>query len=343
MLQNFWNGPYQVKTVDSFRVTKIGTVAIQFLKSKLGVRQGFDIKTIGSIFLKKGEAVSHLRTWNDPELEDEVHYYYESRNEVLQFWNVYERLWPLGETTEEMWTGNAGFYVEYVNAKTRVYHCSHGLCDCPDFESLMVQVIISNGIVASYRRLRQRYAETSKTSGYVHPTLWRKGPIMRTSAAILVVGLGLFALSMSAQSQVPPSQAVPKANFLSNISAGETIVIHPLSTPTEGFAIQVVTPEELRELVASKEEHRQYDEVQAIYHQQRSDPRKKLDEFSDEIKALLEKHKTLDHYLNSMRARIQRRSYTITQVGHDFLSYREGDDQVFLPAHRIKSITRPAR
>ena len=165
---------------------------------------------------------------------------------------------------------------------------------------------------------------------------------MRISAAILVVGLALFALSMSAQSQVPPSQAVPKANFLSNISVGETIVLTP-STGRDAISIQVVSEKELRELVASKEERRQYDEVQTIYHQQRSGHEVKLDDLSNEMKALREKYKTFSNYLERMRARIRRSSCTITQVGHDFLSYRDGDHQVFLPAHRIKSITRPIK
>jgi hypothetical protein len=37
-------------------------------------------------------------------------------------------------------TRNAGFWIEIVSPNERIYHSSHGLCDPPDFESLVFRV-----------------------------------------------------------------------------------------------------------------------------------------------------------------------------------------------------------
>ncbi len=133
-------GEYEVRTVDLWGVPAKGKITIQFLESNSEARQGIDIKTNGSLILVDGEEISHLRTWHDADLEDTVEYQYNCPDGQLLVWNVFERTWPNGEKMEEKWTGNSGFYIEKLNDCERIYHCSHGLCFPPDFESLVVRV-----------------------------------------------------------------------------------------------------------------------------------------------------------------------------------------------------------
>jgi hypothetical protein len=52
--------------------------------------------------------------------------------------------YPGGQVVEEKWTENAGMWVEQVTPYERVYHCSHGMANPPDFESLVFRVSINN-------------------------------------------------------------------------------------------------------------------------------------------------------------------------------------------------------
>jgi hypothetical protein len=172
---------------------------------------------------------------------------------------------------------------------------------------------------------------------------FRRGAVMRVSVAILGVAIGIFTLSMSGQSQVPPSQIVPKPNFLNNISEGEKFLTSPLQ---DGLAIQIVTDEELRKLSPTDEERRQYEEVRKLLDEveRGGNSESILDNLSDEMKALRQTHRSLGMFASKMQLKIHRtESHAVTRVGHDFLSYRDGDHQVFLPAHRINSITRPVQ
>lgn len=135
-------GEHQVTTVYDWHVPNSGTISIEFTKVSSDVRQGFDVKVDNGGILVGEKPVGHLRTWHDANLPDEVSYEYETSDGVLKFWNVYERSWPDGQTTEEKWTGNSGFYVEETNQSERVFHCSQGAVAKPNFDSLVVRVRI---------------------------------------------------------------------------------------------------------------------------------------------------------------------------------------------------------
>ncbi len=83
-----------------------------------------------------------LRTWREDHLEDVVEYPFFSQDGQLWIWNVYETVYPSGEKLVEKWTENAGLWVEIVSESERVYHCSHGMANPPDFGSLVFKVSI---------------------------------------------------------------------------------------------------------------------------------------------------------------------------------------------------------
>lgn len=136
-----WDG-IQVKTSDSFKVDKNGTVYVEILSKKVGVEQGVDLKVNGSFELKHGKKVQVLRTWKDDLYEDKVEYPFVCLDGALWVWNVYKMEYPGGEIVEEKWTGNAGFWVEKLTENERIYHCSHGMADVPDFDSFVFMVKI---------------------------------------------------------------------------------------------------------------------------------------------------------------------------------------------------------
>ncbi|MGV3485054.1 MAG: hypothetical protein ACO1RT_11615 [Planctomycetaceae bacterium] len=135
-------GEHQVMTIYEWQVPITGKVSIEFVDASTGVRQGFDVKTNNGSILVDGKYVDHLRTWYDPSLDNSVSYAYECSDGLLKFWNVYERTWPDGTTTEEKWTGNSGFYVEEISETERIFHCSHGAVTEPTFDCLVVRVRI---------------------------------------------------------------------------------------------------------------------------------------------------------------------------------------------------------
>jgi hypothetical protein len=136
-----WNG-LSVKVGDCFSAPKRGFVRIDFLSRKNDVEQGVDIKIEkGALRLSGGEEVSLLRTWADDRFEDSVEYPYHSKSGRLCVNNVYKLKFPHGHTREEKWTGNAGFWIEEIHDQ-RVYHCSHGVADQPDFDSLVFRVTV---------------------------------------------------------------------------------------------------------------------------------------------------------------------------------------------------------
>lgn len=140
-----WEGQH-VKTSDHFSVALQGVVRAEILSAQPHTRQGFDLKLHdGWVQLEKGERVNHLRTWNDAAYENSVEYPYFCVEGRMFFWNVYETLFANGHRREEMWTGNSGMWVELISPIERIYHCSHGGANPPDFESLVVKVTISPG------------------------------------------------------------------------------------------------------------------------------------------------------------------------------------------------------
>lgn len=136
-----WSG-LRIWTSDVWTVPKTGIVRGEFLSAKDDVEQGFDLKVDGWIQLKNGEHVAVLRTWRGEGLEDVVEYPFCSRDGLLWVWNVYRMRYSGGQVVEEKWTENAGFWVERLSENERVYHCSHGMANPPDFESLVFKIQI---------------------------------------------------------------------------------------------------------------------------------------------------------------------------------------------------------
>uniref|UniRef100_UPI00301D582E hypothetical protein n=1 Tax=Paludisphaera sp. TaxID=2017432 RepID=UPI00301D582E len=140
-LSILWGGRH-IQTSDLFEVPSEGIVRAEFLAATPDVPQGFDMKLDGWFQLAKGEQVPVLRTWKDDRYEDRVEYPFHSRDCRIFVWNVYEMIYPSGKRIEEKWTGNAGFWVETHGESERIYHCSHGMNNPPDFDSLVFKVSV---------------------------------------------------------------------------------------------------------------------------------------------------------------------------------------------------------
>lgn len=140
-LRILWNGK-EIQTGDRFDVPKRGRVRIEFVSEKTQPRQGIDIEVPkGKITIPDGSTVSHLRTWNDPDLSKTVEYPFQTRDGALWVSNVYQV--SRGSVTfAERWTSLAGMIVNIVSKNERVYHCSPGGLKAPDFECLVVKVSI---------------------------------------------------------------------------------------------------------------------------------------------------------------------------------------------------------
>jgi hypothetical protein len=136
-----WGG-LRINTAGSISVPREGVVRGEFLSRKTDVEQGFDIKVEGWIQLAGGERVSLLRTWNDPRYVPTVAYPFYAKDGLLWVWNVYKMKYGGGQIVEEKWTGNAGFWVEKINEMERIYHCSPGMADPPNFDSLIFKIIV---------------------------------------------------------------------------------------------------------------------------------------------------------------------------------------------------------
>ncbi|MGZ5428537.1 MAG: hypothetical protein ACXWFS_05965 [Thermoanaerobaculia bacterium] len=136
-----WAG-LRIRTADSFSVAEDGVVRGEFLSSRGDIEQAFDLKVDGWLRLRDGQKVSLLRTWNGSRHEPVVEYPFHSRDRRLRVWNAYKMKYPSGQVVEEKWTGNAGFWIENISERERVYHCSHGAASPPDFEALVFKITI---------------------------------------------------------------------------------------------------------------------------------------------------------------------------------------------------------
>lgn len=136
-------GTHRIQTADAWNVLKEGRIRLEFLSCSRHVRQGVDIKLDGGIWLSDGTCIPVLRTWIDPKFEDVVEYSYYAKDSEMRIWNVYKMNYPAGQVIEEGMTRNAGFWIEIVSPSVRIYHCSHGLCFPPDFESMVFKLSIS--------------------------------------------------------------------------------------------------------------------------------------------------------------------------------------------------------
>jgi len=132
-----------IQTVDVIPVPEKGLVRGEFLAVNGNPDQGFDVKVDGCLLLANGEQVALLRTWYDPLYEPAVEYEFHSKDGFLRVWNVYKMRYPRGRVHEEKWTENAGFWVETVCERERIYHCSHGAASPPDFGSLVFKITIN--------------------------------------------------------------------------------------------------------------------------------------------------------------------------------------------------------
>lgn len=137
-----WEGR-QIVTADALHVPSDGVVRAEIIARRGSTRQGFDLKVNGWLELTDGSRVTLLRTWDDPEYEPVVEYPFGAPDGLLRTWNVYEMHYPAGRIVEEKWTGNAGFWVEALGEIDHIYHCSHGMADPPDFESLVYRVTVT--------------------------------------------------------------------------------------------------------------------------------------------------------------------------------------------------------
>ena len=162
---------------------------------------------------------------------------------------------------------------------------------------------------------------------------------MRHLAVAVVAMLAVVMFSRIAEPQQTESVNAPKSRFLSNLSVGEKIII-PQPVEDDGVAIHLVTAEKATKLMPTDEERRLYNEATKVL-QEHQIREVNLEDLSDEMKQLREKHRSLSNYVLGMQKKMSRTSHTITCVGEDYIAYRDGDDEVFLPAHQIKSITRP--
>jgi hypothetical protein len=137
-----WDGK-RIWNTDAIPVPSQGIVRGEILSAATDIPQGFDLNLHkGWIELLGGERPELLRTWHDQRYEDVVEYPFVSGDGLLRTWNVYEVTYPNGQKVEEKWTSNAGLWVETINDSERIYHCSHGKADPPDFESFVYKVSV---------------------------------------------------------------------------------------------------------------------------------------------------------------------------------------------------------
>lgn len=138
-----WNG-LRILTADAIPVPKQGIIKGEILSVTTPIEQGFDMDTDGGLQIEDGRWIHPLRTWNDPKLQSVVQYPFRSNNCLLWVWNVYKMTYAGGQVIEEKWTENAGMWVEELSPMERVYHCSHGMANPPDFTCLVFKITVSS-------------------------------------------------------------------------------------------------------------------------------------------------------------------------------------------------------
>ncbi len=164
---------------------------------------------------------------------------------------------------------------------------------------------------------------------------------MRISLTMLVIGLGVFALSVNAQPENKPI-APPKAEkFLEYIKVGEKIVTRGYPN-RQGISITVITTdEEFTKLVRSEEENRLYGEINKILRETGRTGLEDVDKLSEELQAVHKRHGSFTKFLSIVQSKVSSAD-TITRVGEDFFAYNHNGYEVFVPLHQIHSIKRPA-
>lgn len=135
-------GQHNITTADFIAVPEHGIIRGEFLSVKGQIEQGFDLKLDGYLVLGSRQRVSLLRTWYNRRLPNMVEYPFYSNDLRIRVWNVYKRPQGANNAVEEKWTGNAGFWIEELSETERIYHCSNGMLNSPDFESLVFRLTI---------------------------------------------------------------------------------------------------------------------------------------------------------------------------------------------------------
>ena len=137
-------GPKEVQTSDRFAVPSRGVLRIEIVEACTEIPQGLDVRIPGGIHLPDGSVVELLRTWGDPNLESVLEYPFTAKTGELVTWNVYMMARGSLGFVPEKWTGNAGFWVERYSLTDRIYHCSHALCELPDFTKFVYRLTIKS-------------------------------------------------------------------------------------------------------------------------------------------------------------------------------------------------------
>jgi hypothetical protein len=140
-----WNG-IKVQTVDWWDIPHDGVFRLELLSIQGDVEQGVDIRMEeGWTELGNGERVPLLRTWKDIIHEDVIEYSYYTKIGKMSVWNVFVRRYGenMIKSVEERWTGNSGFWVERLSDFDRIYHCSHGMANSPDFDSFTFRITVT--------------------------------------------------------------------------------------------------------------------------------------------------------------------------------------------------------
>lgn len=137
-----WNG-LEIWTSFDLAVPRSGRFQLEFLSPPRVPPQGVDVKVeAGRVVLDGADPVQTLRTWHEWKYDPVVQYRFESKVGLVKVWNVYRREWPNGRTTDEKWTGNAGFAVESEASCQWLFRCSHGGAPAPDFDQLVFRMSV---------------------------------------------------------------------------------------------------------------------------------------------------------------------------------------------------------
>lgn len=175
------------------------------------------------------------------------------------------------------------------------------------------------------------------------------------AAGVVVSLLSLSALSGESRDATPP-------RFLESLQVGERILLRAHGGQTgfssdnyAGVHVTVVTDEELKSLLPTAEERKEFDALQqeertlaAILEKRRNAPRESTrdpeerQKFFEDQRRLNEWRETDQPRWAKLKEKMNVRPYTVTAIGPDYLAYRGEDRRVtYLPAGRILSITRP--
>lgn len=194
---------------------------------------------------------------------------------------------------------------------------------------------------------------------------------MRPFVAVMVVFGGMVALAFTAEPQRDFRRTFG-ATFLNAVEVGDQIVLEGAVNASRrltsgSLSIIVLTDENRDDVLVSPRQRQDYERIRQLYSQIMPDVRraafnnlsenssirekikeaeKRIDEAiaaDADLKRIVENHDSPSAYLEDVRRRMLLRPYQVTKVGRDFIAYRDGKLERFIPAHRITEIARPIR